>query len=101
MIRAVFEAEDDKYLSLDVRGHALSDDYGKDLICASVSSIMFGFMNALDALEEEVDIRQTDDTITVVNRSDSETVQNYFELVIMQLKTIEASYGNFIRVERK
>ncbi|MBQ2510018.1 MAG: ribosomal-processing cysteine protease Prp [Erysipelotrichaceae bacterium] len=101
MIRAVFEAKDDRYLSLDVRGHALSDDYGKDLICASVSSIMFGFMNALDALEEEVDIRQTDDTITVVNRSDSETVQNYFELVIMQLKTIEASYGNFIRVERK
>ncbi len=91
MIRAVFEAKDDRYLSLDVRGHALSDDYGKDLICASVSSIMFGFMNALDALEEEVDIRQTDDTITVVNRSDSETVQNYFELVIMQLKTIEAS----------
>lgn len=101
MIRAVFEAKDDRYLSLDVRGHALSDDYGKDLICASVSSIMFGFMNALDALEEEVDIRQTDDTITVVNRSESETVQNYFELVIMQLKTIEASYGNFIRVERK
>ena len=101
MIRAVFEAKDDRYLSLDVRGHALSDDYGKDLICASVSSIMFGFMNALDALEEEVDIRQTDDTITIVNRSDSETVQNYFELVIMQLKTIEASYGNFIRVERK
>lgn len=101
MIRAVFEAKDDRYLSLDVRGHALSDDYGKDLICASVSSIMFGFMNALDVLEEEVDIRQTDDTITVVNRSDSETVQNYFELVIMQLKTIEASYGNFIRVERK
>jgi len=101
MIRAVFEAKDDRYLSLDVCGHALSDDYGKDLICASVSSIMFGFMNALDALEEEVDIRQTDDTITVVNRSESETVQNYFELVIMQLKTIEASYGNFIRVERK
>ena len=101
MIRAVFEAEDDRYLSLDVRGHAMSNDYGKDLICASVSSIMFGFLNALDALEEDIDIRQTDDTITVVDRSDSKIVQDYFELVIMQLKTIEASYGNFIKVERK
>jgi len=101
MIRAVFEVKDERYVSLDVRGHALSSDYGKDLICASVSSIMFGFMNALDALEAEVDIRQTENRITVVDRSDSDTVQDYFELVIMQLKTIEVSYGDFIKVERK
>ena len=32
---------------------------------------------------------------------DSRQVQNYFELVIIQLKTIEESYGDFIKVERK
>ena len=85
MIRAVFEVKDERYVSLDVRGHALSNDYGKDLICASA----------------EVDIRQTENRITVVDRSDSDTVQDYFELVIMQLKTIEVSYGDFIKVERK
>ena len=102
MIKAVYEVNDsDQYVSLTVKGHALSDDYGKDLICASVSSIMFGFMNGLDALNEDVEIKQLTNEIEVVSHSDSEVIQNYFELVIMQLKTIEESYGDFIQVERK
>ena len=101
MIKAIFKEQDDLYVSLDVSGHAQSGEYGKDLICASVSSIMFGFMNALDNLEENVEITQSDNRITVVDHSASKTVQDYFELVIIQLKTIEASFGDFIRVERK
>ena len=102
MIKAVYEVNDlDQYVSLEVKGHALADEYGKDLICASVSSIMFGFMNALDALNEDVEIKQLTNKIEVVNKSDSRVIQDYFELVIMQLKTIEESYGDFIKVERK
>jgi uncharacterized protein YsxB (DUF464 family) len=101
MIKVIYEVKDDKYKSLDVSGHALSDEYGKDLICASVSSIMFGFMNALDALNENIDIKQLTNEIKVVNKSDSGIVQNYFELVMIQLKTIEESYGDFIKLERK
>ena len=102
MIKAVYEVNDlYQYVSLKVKGHALADEYGKDLICASVSSIMFGFMNALDVLNEEVEIKQLTNEIEVVNHSNSEIIQNYFQLVIMQLKTIEESYGDFIKVERK
>ncbi|MBR4484518.1 MAG: ribosomal-processing cysteine protease Prp [Erysipelotrichaceae bacterium] len=101
MIKAIFQADEGLYRSLDVSGHAEYGAYGKDLICASVSSIMFGFMNALDALEENVQISQSENRITIVDQSGSEIVQHYFELVITQLKTIEASYGDFIRVERK
>ena len=102
MIKAVYEVNDlDQYVSLKVKGHALADEYGKDLICASVSSIMFGFMNALDALDEDVKIKQLTNKIEVVNESSSQVIQDYFELVIIQLKTIEESYGDFIKVERK
>ncbi|MBO4918965.1 MAG: ribosomal-processing cysteine protease Prp [Erysipelotrichaceae bacterium] len=101
MIKAKYEVKDGSYLSLDVKGHAEYGEYGKDLICASVSSILFGFMNALDELQENVEIRQSENRITVEDHSSSSTVQNYFELVIIQLKTIEESYGNFIKVERK
>ena len=101
MITAKYEVKDGSYLSLDVKGHAEYGEYGKDLICASVSSILFGFMNALDELQENVEIKQSENRITVEDHSGSSTVQNYFELVIMQLKTIEESYGNFIKVERK
>jgi uncharacterized protein YsxB (DUF464 family) len=101
MIRAIYEADKDHYLSIDVSGHAEFGAYGKDLVCASVSSIMFGFMNALDALDEEVEIKQSENRITVLNHSGSKQVDDYYELVMMQLKTLEESYGDFIQVERK
>ena len=101
MIKAIYEAKDNRYLSLEVSGHAEYDESGKDLICASVSSIIFGFMNAVDALNENVEIKQLTNKITIKNHSDSNIIQDYFELVMMQLKTIEESYGDFIKVERK
>ena len=101
MIRAVYEVKDGNYVSLNVSGHAEYGEYGKDLVCASVSAIMFGFMNALDALDEKIEIEQLENEIVIINHTNLEVVIDYFELVIMQLKTIEESYGNFIRVERK
>ena len=101
MIKAIYEVKNDLYVSLNVSGHANYDDIGKDLICASVSSIVFGFMNALDNLHEDVEIKQLTNSITITNHSNNEVIQNYFELVMIQLKTIEESYGDFIRVERK
>ena len=101
MIKAVYEVKNDLYTKLSVSGHAEYDESGKDLVCASVSSIMFGFMNALDMLDEDVTIKQLTNKITITNNSNSEMVQDYFELVMVQLKTIEESYRDFIKVERK
>ena len=55
----------------------------------------------MDALGEDVLIEQEDNRIMIEDHSSSQVVQDYIELVIMQMKTIEASYGDFIRVERK
>ena len=101
MIKVIYEVKDDEYLSLEVSGHAEYDESGKDLICASVSSIVFGLMNALDALKQDVEIKQLTNKITIINHSSSNIVQDYLQLTMMQLKTIEESYGDFIKVERK
>ena len=101
MIKVIYEVKEDLYTYIEVKGHAKSADYGKDLICASVSTIMFGFMNALDVLDEDVEIKQLTNKIVVENHSKSEMIQDYFELVMTQLKTLEVSYGSFIKVERK
>ena len=101
MIKVKYELKGDRYHSINVSGHAQYADKGQDLFCSAVSSIMFGFMNALDALNENIDIKQLTNEIKVVNKSDSGIVQNYFELVMIQLKTIEESYGDFIKLERK
>ena len=101
MIKVTYSMVDDHYTYLNVKGHANSGEYGKDLICASVTSIMWGLMNALDDTGLDVDIKELNNQITIVNNSKDEVIDDYFKLTIFQLKTIEESYGEFIKVERK
>lgn len=101
MIKVIYSLDPKKnYTYLSISGHADSDEYGKDLICASVSSIIFGLMNALDE-KEKIKIKESDNHIEIFNESENEVVNNYFELVMFQLKTIEESYAEFLKIERK
>ena len=101
MVKVLYSQDDEYYTSLEVKGHAEFEDKGKDIICASVSSIIFGLMNALDELNEDVEIQELANKIVIINNSKSNEVNDYFKLAMFQLKTIEESYGKFIKVERK
>ena len=100
MIKVTYKIVDDNYTYLSVKGHANFDEYGKDLICASVSSIMFGLMNCLDEYTG-VTIKDLKNHIEIINDSKLCEVNNFFKLTLIQLKTIEESYGEYIKVERK
>ena len=47
MIRITFTEKDSLLTGFECKGHANSDVFGKDLICAGVSSIITGGFNAL------------------------------------------------------
>lgn len=47
MIRARFVNADTKIRSVTVSGHALSDDYGRDIVCASVSVLTQSIINGM------------------------------------------------------
>ncbi len=100
MIKVTYKLNNGCYTYLDVKGHALYDDPGKDLVCASVSSIVFGLLNCLDEYQN-IDISVLDSHIEINNNSKLDEVNNFFKLTLIQLKTIEESYGEYIKVERK
>ena len=92
--------KDGNYNYLKANGHAEYDIQGKDLICSAVSSIIVGFMNALDEFDN-IEFKQLTNEYEIKINNDSNVIQNYFNLVLTQLKTIEESYSQFIKIERK
>lgn len=100
MILVNYSLDNGYYTYLDVKGHALYADFGKDLICASVSSILFGLMNCLDEYQD-VKINVGKNRIEINNGCKLDEVNHFMKLALVQLKTIEESYGEFIKVERK
>lgn len=100
MIKVKYSINDEGiYTYLDVKGHANSADKGQDLICAAASTILFGLLNGLDDITE-IEIKELNNHIEVINDSKSNKANYYLELALIQLKTIEESYPKNIKIER-
>ena len=48
MIKVLIKREENKIVSLEVKGHAKSAEQGKDLVCAGVSAVVTGGFNNLE-----------------------------------------------------
>ena len=53
MINVKIEKENAKYKKVTILGHAMYDDYGKDIVCAAVSSITTTTVNGIYELDKE------------------------------------------------
>ncbi len=91
--------KDGSFKQVEIKGHADSSEVeGHDLVCAAVSSITVGALNALndidnyDVIVENGHIRLK--TKNKVSRHDSIVI----ETMMVQLATIEDSYGDFIKI---
>lgn len=106
MIKVKLQMPYGKFESLRVKGHAEFGPNGHDLVCAGVSAIMTGGINALKN-SNIFEIFQ-DNGIAVIKLKKKCEITNYDAVVIntilTQLETIETSYPDHISlnyIERK
>jgi len=87
--------------SIRIKGHANSGEYGKDIVCAGVSAVTFGALNAIDD-DESFDISIEEGDIRIETKGAlSEHDKTVLEILIIQLKTIEESYNGFIEIKER
>ena len=53
MIKVSVLKENRKYKKITILGHAMYDDYGKDIVCSAVSSIVITTINGILAINSE------------------------------------------------
>ncbi len=92
--------KDGSFKEVEIKGHADSSEIeGHDLVCAAVSSITVGALNALNEIDN-YDIKIENGYIRLksrnkISRHDSVVI----ETMMVQLATIEDSYGDFIKIK--
>ena len=52
MIKVNIVKENSKYKKITILGHAMYDDYGKDIVCSACSSIVTTTVNGILALDK-------------------------------------------------
>ena len=96
--------KDDNYINyIKVTGHANYDDYGKDIVCAGVSAITVGGLNAIakaynnDLSKFKVEMSEGYTSLNVLD-TEKQDVQTILETLEIQFKTIEETYSKFIKI---
>lgn len=105
MIRVKIErSKEGSIRSFTVKGHAFYADPGKDIVCAGVSAVTVGTVNAIEALTGIELVSRMEDGFLQASvpelseGSKPEQVQLLLESMVVMLKTIQESYGGFIAV---
>ena len=98
MIRVKRILSEDELCGFEIKGHANSEEYGKDLVCAAVSSIITGGFNAL--VKEEIDkITLNEGYAKVIIKNHGNQSKMVLNVIDIQLQTIEERYPKYINIK--
>ena len=96
MIKVKVEEKNKEVNKVMITGHALYDDYGKDIVCASVSSIVITTVNAILRIEKDAIFVEEEPFVIEVKKS-TEITKKLIENMISLLKELERDYPKNIR----
>ncbi len=85
-----------------VTGHAGYDEYGKDIVCASASSIIITSVNACLRFDKgSISYKEEKDKLTIrINKEDKST-SLIIENMLAMLKELAQNYNKNIKIEEE
>lgn len=85
--------------SIVINGHAMFDDYGKDIVCASVSSIAITTINAIVEFDNtSIDVRENDGYLKIDILKHNKNVDILISNMIKLFEELEKKYPNNIKI---
>lgn len=88
--------------NITLKGHANFAPFGKDIVCAGVSSILTTTINAILKLKKEAIIYQQEkDSFRISVKDHDHTTEVLLENMIDLLKQLEQDYQKNIKVEEE
>ncbi len=99
MIKVLITKEENKFRSLEVKGHSNSAEYGNDLICAAVSAVVTGGFNNIEQIKDYEFVLSEGYAMLQPKGKVSSHDEIVIETVIVQLKTIAEEYPKFVQIK--
>lgn len=83
---------------IKITGHANFDDCGKDIVCASVSSIVYTTINAILNFDNKaLSIKDNKDLIITIN-SDDKITKKLIDNMLMLLEDLQKQYPENLKI---
>ena len=100
MIKVKIVKEKSEYQKISILGHAMYDDYGKDIVCSAVSSITTTTINGILTLNEgSLSYQVNKEGLIIENISSDEITQKLLGNMVNLLEELEKQYPTNIEVK--
>ena len=83
-----------------IKGHANYDELGKDIVCASVSSMVITTVNAILRIDNEENKYSDDNGVNIDIIKDDEITNKLINNLIDLLEELEKQYPKYIEIRR-
>lgn len=102
MIKVQISAKDNNIKKINIKGHAGYDDYGKDIVCSSVSSITITTVNAILMFNKNyISYNDKQDNFEIIINENNNIVNNLINNMINLLKELSQDYPKNIKIEEE
>ena len=100
MIRVKIKKKDSYYEKVSILGHAMYDEYGKDIVCSAVSSIATTTVNGILSLDREsITYMVSSKGITIQVNKNDRTAQVLIHNMVSLLKELRSNYQEYIEIK--
>ena len=87
---------------ISILGHANFDDYGKDIVCAAISSVVITSVEAIASFDKNaITIKEETNNLTIIINKRDNITNNLITNMLNCLKEIEKKYPKNIKITNK
>ena len=87
---------------IKISGHAMFDEYGKDIVCAAASSIVTTSINGILRLDDKaISYKLSDGELSIDILKDNFETKTLILNMISLLKDLEKQYGKNIKINEE
>ena len=88
--------------TISIHGHAMYDDYGKDIVCAAVSSIVMTSVESIASIDNKaIDTDESDNKLIIIINEHDDITDKLINTMINLLKEVEKKYPKNIKITNK
>jgi uncharacterized protein YsxB (DUF464 family) len=82
-----------------ITGHANFEEYGKDIVCASVSSIVTTTVNAITSLEDTISFKEDVGYVEIIINRHTDITDKLINNMVNLLTELQTQYSNNIKIK--
>ncbi len=88
--------------NISIHGHAMYDDFGKDIVCAAVSSIVTTSVESIAAFDETaIDLKEIKDGLNITINKYDDITNKLINTMLNLLNELAKKYPKNIKITNK